>query len=305
MSERRWVVRTGDPRTVAAIARLAAPDDAPAVAEGRVFVGRTRVTDGAIGVAVGDVVVVHAARALPSSATAVRVLDERDGVVAAEKPAELPTIADHHGTADTLVSRLAATIGCATSDLHATSRLDVGVSGVVLVARTKAARERLAAARDEDGYARAYVAIAARAPGTASGTWTAPIGRAQDPRKRAAFGRDAAPSVSRFTVIATAPGGQALLLLQPETGRTHQLRVHASHAGAPLLGDATYGGPTRVTSRTGAVRRIGRIALHARVVVVPDARGAGWRVEAPVPDELRDLWSVLDGDPSTWDKALP
>ena len=102
--------------------------------------------------------------------------------------------------------------------------------------------------------------------------WDAPIGAGKDPRHRAAFGPDAKASQTRWTVIARA-GCFAMLAVEPQTGRTHQIRVHASHAGAPLLGDRDYGGATRVTLPDGRVVALARIALHAARVTVPDARG--------------------------------
>ncbi len=89
----------------------------------------------------------------------------------------------------------------------------------------------------------------------------------------------------------------------PATGRTHQIRVHAAHAGAPLLGDRAYGGRTRLTFATGRVLELRRIALHAARVVVPDERGEPVVARAPVPPELVDVWEALGGDPGAWEVA--
>jgi 23S rRNA pseudouridine1911/1915/1917 synthase len=102
-------------------------------------------------------------------------------------------------------------------------------------------------------------------------------------------------------VVALAPGGQALLDVAPMTGRTHQIRVHAAHAGVPLLGDRAYGGPPRITLPSGRVVEPGRIALHARRVVVPGEDGAPISVTSPLPPELASLWSALGGDPAAWE----
>jgi 23S rRNA pseudouridine955/2504/2580 synthase/23S rRNA pseudouridine1911/1915/1917 synthase len=85
--------------------------------------------------------------------------------------------------------------------------------------------------------------------------------------------------------------------LEPHTGRTHQLRLHMAHLGAPLLGDRLYGGALRVLDR-GAVLVLSRIALHARSVEIP---GLLPYLEEPVPAELRRIWSVLGGAPSVWE----
>jgi 23S rRNA-/tRNA-specific pseudouridylate synthase len=284
---------------VALIVARATPDDPAAAEEGRAFVGKRRARPGDP-VGTGDVITIHPARAAAGDVT---ILANRGGIVAADKPAALPTIADHHGTADTLVARVAAALGLPAEALHATSRLDVGVSGVVLFATDRRAREHLAAARERGDYARRYLAIATKAPSAVEGVWDVPIGRARDARLRAPNGRDATTARSRYRVVATAPGGACLLALAPETGRTHQLRVHAAHVGAPLLGDGAYGGPRRFVTTTGAVRPLERIALHARTVSVPDLDGQPFVATSPIPDELTRLWAALDGPAGSWDAA--
>ena len=142
-----------------------------------------------------------------------------------------------------------------------------------------------------------------KAPTPPRGEWAAPIGRAKDPRHRAAFGRDGAPSLSRYAVIATASSA-ALLALEPVTGRTHQLRVHASHAGAPLLGDRVYGGPQRLTLSSGRVLSIDRVALHAARVRVPRKDGGVLEVTSSPSDALREWWKELGGEASAWELAL-
>jgi 23S rRNA pseudouridine955/2504/2580 synthase/23S rRNA pseudouridine1911/1915/1917 synthase len=97
-----------------------------------------------------------------------------------------------------------------------------------------------------------------------------------------------------------------LLAVDPITGRTHQIRVHASHAGAPLVGDADYGGLTRITRPDGSILAPGRIALHAARVILPGRGGGGsaLQAEAPIPDALASLWSALGGAASDWAEAL-
>jgi RluA family pseudouridine synthase len=296
----RWVVQPGDGRTVEQVlARAGADEDA--VREGRVFLGRRRVREGAETVSPGDEVHVAPARD-PSSVQATILLHESD-LVAADKPAGIPTIPDQGGSAHALVALVARALGVAPSRLHPTSRLDRDVSGVVFFALTKEAASRLAEARAQGRYERRYLAVAARAPAADRGTWDEPIGRAKDPRLRAPGGRDAVPARTRYAVCSRAPAGAALIALSPQTGRTHQIRVHAAHAGAPLLGDRPYGGPTRLTLPTGRVLEPGRVALHAARVVVPGAQGAPLVAVSPVPAVLRDVWSSLGGDPAAWEVA--
>jgi 23S rRNA pseudouridine1911/1915/1917 synthase len=294
-----WVVRPGDGSTVGEILSKAGADEA-AIREGRVFVGRVRADDGAAMLEIGEVVTIAPSRPEPA---AVRVLADEEGIVAVEKPAGMPTIPDQEGSAHSLLVALATTLACDTRDLHPTSRLDHDVSGVVLFTRTPEAAERLATARKEGTYYRRYVAIASRTPDPEAGAWDAPIGRAKDPRRRLVRGRDAVPARSLYTVVARA-GTYSMLALEPITGRTHQLRVHAADAGAALLGDGGYGGDTRVVLSSGRVLGIRRIALHAARVVVPRRSGEAMEVRAEVPEDLRGLWTALGGVDDAWNAGL-
>lgn len=302
----RWTVRPGDGSTVREVLARAGAD-ADAVREGRVFLGRTRVRTGDERVSVGDAIDVAARREPPAAGEGVTFLAREGDLVAVDKPAGIPTIPDHSGASHSLLARVATALGLEPARVHPTSRLDRDVSGVVVFALSKAAGERLMKARAEGRYERRYVALAQQAPAPPRGSWDAPLGRARDPRLRMVGGRDAVPASTRYAVVAVAPGGAAMLAVSPVTGRTHQIRVHASHAGAPLLGDRAYGGPARVTLPGGRVLEPGRIALHAARVVVP--REGGQRVgplvlSAPVPVELASLWSALGGEPAAWEVSL-
>jgi 23S rRNA pseudouridine1911/1915/1917 synthase len=296
----RWIVRPGDGRTVGEVLARAGADGR-ALGDGRVFVGLRRVRSADQPLHPGDEVNVappHAERTEPA-----RILFHDDDLVAADKPTGIPTIADHAGSAHALVAAVARALGVDEARVHPTSRLDRDVSGVVVFALTPAAAERMLRARREGAYDRRYVALATRAPHPDRGTWDAPVGRARDPRLRAVGGRDPVVATTRFAVTASVASGVAMLAVAPVTGRTHQIRVHASHAGSPLLGDRSYGGPTRVTLPTGRVLEPRRIALHAARVVVPGADGAARTLVSPIPAELLALWTALGGEPSAWEES--
>jgi len=273
-----------------------------ALREGRLFVGARRASSEADRVAAGDEVTMYSAR--EASPFAVRILLRQDGIVAAHKPAPMATVADHHGRAGTLESAVAEALGLPAETVTVSSRLDVGVSGVVLLAIDDAARAKLALARETGRYRRHYVAIASGAPTPDTGLWTAPIGRDRDPRKRRAGGRDAVLASTRYAVR-RAIDRAALLAVEPVTGRTHQIRVHAAHAGCALYGDGPYGGPSRIVSPRGSVTNLLRIALHAAWVQIDgDKGGVDLRVDAEVPADLADIWTRLGGAPSAWLSAL-
>jgi len=296
----RWIVRPGDGRTVREVLSRAGADG-DALSDGRVFVGPRRVRRADEEVHAGDVL--NVAGPVANGDRTVALLWSAGDLVAADKPAGIPTIPDHAGSAHALLVAVARALGVEATRLHATSRLDRDVSGVVVFTLTKGAAERLARARADGVYERRYVAMVAKAPESPSGTWDVPIGRAGDPRLRMARGRDPVDARTRYQVVALAPRGEAMLAVAPVTGRTHQIRVHAAHAGAPLIGDRAYGGPSRVTLPTGRVLEPGRVALHAARVVVPGEDGSRVLVTSPIPTELESLWSALGGDPAAWEVA--
>jgi 23S rRNA-/tRNA-specific pseudouridylate synthase len=273
------------------------PDAWPA---GRVFVDGRRATASLGHVKPGQRVEVFPPRSTTADLT---VLGERSGIIAVGKPPGIPTEPDRHGSRESLLAQLASTIGVRAATLHALTRLDWGVSGIVLVARDRAARCLATAARTAGRTAHRYVAIATRPPVPSRGVWTRSI---DDRRKRG--GSAGAPRHATTCYACTAEldaSGAALsllapearpawLVLEPRTGRTHQLRLHASAAGVPLVGDRAHGGPCRVRAADGSVRSVRRIALHAGWVRLDLGRGI-WEVEAPLPRDLVQLWQDLGG----------
>ena len=298
--EKLWVVRPADGATVGEIVgKLKDPD---AIAEGRVFIGKKRATKPTDPVKPGDAV--RVGPPVARDETTIPILFEGSGLVAVDKPAGLPTVPDHAGSAHALVGRVARMLGRPESDLRVTSRLDRDVSGVVVLALDEDAEARLKNARAEGGYHRRYVALAARGSGIGEhGTWDAPIGRSRDPRLRQANGEDAKPSQTRWRRVEETLL-LALLAVDPETGRTHQIRVHASAAGHALFGDRDYGGLLRLVGSNGSIVAPGRIALHAARVTVPDVGGQPITVRAPVPAALRAIWQAAGGRDAAWEDAV-
>jgi 23S rRNA-/tRNA-specific pseudouridylate synthase len=286
--------------TVAAVLSRLGEGAAEALEEGRIFIGKRRAAAGDI-VRAGEEVWLYPAR--PSPREAPRILLEQDGVVAVYKPPDMATVADHRGSAASLETVVKSMLG-RREPLIVTSRLDVGVSGVVLFATDERSRRTLARAREEGRYQRHYIAVSVALPDPERGSWTASIGRAGDPRLRRVGGPSAVIAETAYAVVATAPRG-VLLAVEPKTGRTHQIRVHAAHAGCPLWGDSAYGGPTRVISGNGAVAAVERIALHAAWVEVPLGENATLRAEAPLPADFGAIWTGCGGDLSAFAGALP
>lgn len=319
MSERaprmkRWVVRPGDGERVDDVLRKVG-ESLAAIDEGRVFVGKKRVTRAGWPISPGDEVRIGPPpKPMPSAdAGAVPEVElrfVRDGLLACIKPAGIPTVPDHTGASHALTTLAARAAGVRPTALRVTSRLDREVSGVVIFALDDAAEARLRTARAEGRYDRRYLALASAAKelDPEARPWTWPIGRAPDPRLRAVSGPDEKPALTRWRAVATtSPEAEtdiALLAVAPVTGRTHQIRLHAATAGSPLLGDRDYGGPTRFASKNGRVLALSRIALHAARVTVPASDGSLLVVEAPVPESLRRIWADLGGEAEAWNRAL-
>ena len=294
-----YVVDTDTPLgTVLAALRA----DASAVSEGRVFVGKTRALTSTLLVPAGTTV---AYTQRGEAAPEVRILHQGNGLLVVDKPVGMPTIPDLRGKSHALTALAARAAGLPEKSLHPTSRLDRDVSGVVTFATTPSAQKLLAEARDRGMYERRYVALAAMAPTPRNGTCEARIGRAKDPRHRKVDSQGEV-ACSRYVSVATANDGKVTLLaLSPVTGRTHQLRVHASHLGAPLLGDKTYGGPTRLALGTGKILGFARIYLHCAGVRFPLAGAPSGilSLRSEVPSALLEAWSALGGEASAWEVA--
>ena len=179
---------------------------------------------------------------------------------------------------DSLITRLRET--------HATAsvahRLDRDTSGLLVVAKTKAALRALSMAFERRDVDKAYVAAVLGAPEADFGTVSAPIGKVQTAEgyNRIAIVDEAAggrPARTDWAVLERRDDGTTLLSLQPVTGRAQQLRVHCASLGIPILGDALHGSPD-------AVARAPRLCLHAaRLSFAHPALGETVAFEAEAP----------------------
>jgi RluA family pseudouridine synthase len=159
-----------------------------------------------------------------------------------DKPAGLPSQATRADAVDTLCARVALDVGDEVRMMH---RLDREASGLVLFARSPAARAPLQAALAAGAIDRTYRAVVS---GVLDGSGRVALRIARDaaaPWRRVAL-PEAAPggeaASTRYRALARS-GGHTLVELSLDTGRTHQIRVHHAALGHPLLGDRLYHGP--------------------------------------------------------------
>jgi len=175
-------------------------------------------------------------------------------------------------------------------------RLDKGTSGVMVVAKNDEAHQELARQFHDREVEKEYVALVWGVV-HAGRRIEAPIGR--DPvnrQKMSARARRARTAVTRVTRAHHMPG-VTLCQVAIHTGRTHQIRVHLSSIGHPIVGDALYGGVhRRVPAPLRAVQRLTRPFLHAERLVFTHPRD-GRRMEftAPLPDDLQQVLADLPG----------
>jgi 23S rRNA pseudouridine1911/1915/1917 synthase len=169
-------------------------------------------------------------------------------------------------------------------------RLDKDTSGLMVVALSDEAFWKLVKMMGKHGIRREYLAVTAGIPRPLNGTIDAPLDR--DPRNRermavvAAGGR---PAVTHYEVVEKL-GAAALVRVVLETGRTHQIRVHFSAMGWPVMGDAEYGG------RKASTPLIGRQALHSALLSFPHpVNGREREFRSPLPRDMAGLVAALKG----------
>jgi len=220
------------------------------------------------------------------------VIYEDNEVIALNKPAGLSSqggrIKAH--TLDDLTWAFARSSGNHPRLVH---RLDRDTSGVLLTARTKPAAGFLGKALMAKHFRKTYLAIVAGAPSPRGGVIAAPLRREEQGRE--AYMRvcspdhpDAEAAQTRYRTLA-ATEDAALVELNPETGRMHQLRVHLASIGRPIVGDVRYGGALTLGGQT-----VPRLMLHAASLSFPHPNGETMRVEASPPADFASLAKSLE-----------
>ena len=169
---------------------------------------------------------------------------------------------------------------------HFVSRLDKGTSGLLIAAKSGYVHDRLRRALHSDNLRREYRAVAVGAVTPDHGVIDAPIGRADGSIIRRCVRADGLPSLTEYETLQTSERF-TLLRMRPQTGRTHQLRVHMAYLGYPLAGDWLYG--------TEDKNLIARPALHSyELWFTQPITGQELHFTAPIPQDMQRL---LASDP--------
>lgn len=290
-------------RIVALVTGASRSDAAALVAAGGASVdavvatsGKVRLTEGQV-VRIDPTAFVRVAPPAADATVAFGVVYADDHVVVIDKP---PGLVVHPGAGNpdhTLVNGLLAKF----PDIEGVGdearpgivhRLDVGTSGLLVVARTQLAYDTLVGALSARDVGRTYRALVWGHPANSTGVIDAPIGRDhRDPMKMAVV-VDGKPARTHYRVLDTYRDRVDLAALECrlETGRTHQIRVHLTAIGHPVVGDGAYGG-----ARSGVVTP--RPFLHAAALAFRHPfTDAAMAFESPMPADLLAVMATI-GEP--------
>jgi len=222
------------------------------------------------------------------------ILYADDDIVAVDKPVGVAAHASVGWTGPTVIGGLAAAgFRISTSGAHERQgivhRLDVGTSGVMVVATSERAYTLLKRAFKQRTIEKRYHALVQGHPDPSSGTIYAPIARHGSNDWKFAVRADGKESVTHYDTI-EAFQAASLLDVHLETGRTHQIRVHFSALRHPCCGDLTYGADPRLAERLGLERQW----LHAKSLAFAHPSDGRWvEIESKYPADLEHALEVL------------
>ncbi|HLL07617.1 MAG TPA: RluA family pseudouridine synthase [Nocardioidaceae bacterium] len=216
-----------------------------------------------------------------------RIIFEDDDILVVDKPAGIAAHPSPGWSGPTVVGQLAAigtvlALGGAAERQGVVHRLDVGTSGVMVLARSERAYSMLKRAFRAREVDKTYHALVQGHPDPSRGTVDAPIDRHPRHDARWAVVAGGRPSITHYETL-EAHRYASLLRVGLETGRTHQIRVHMSALHHPCVGDLTYGADPVLAERVG-LRRQGLHAVSLRLR--HPASGEAVEYSAPYPDDL-------------------
>lgn len=222
------------------------------------------------------------------------VLHDDEDIIVVDKPVGVAAHPSPGWSGPTVVGGLAAagyrvaTSGAAERQ-GVVHRLDVGTSGVMVVAKSERAYSLLKAAFKKRTVEKIYHAAVQGHPDPSRGTVDAPVGRHPKDDWRWAVTAGGKESVTHYETL-EAFRAASLLIVHLETGRTHQIRVHMSAIRHPCVGDLTYGADPTLSARLGLTRQW----LHAReLAFAHPSSGEQVRFTSPYPDDLERALEVL------------
>ena len=236
----------------------------------------------------------HAPEVVPVIVSDLAIVYDDDDFVVIDKPVGVAAHPSVGWTGPTVLGALAgagfrvSTSG-ATERAGIVHRLDVGTSGLMVVAKSERAYTELKRAFHDREVDKIYHAIVQGHPDPLAGTIDAPIGRHPSSSWKFAVTAGGKPSITHYETIEAFPSS-SLLEIHLETGRTHQIRVHMAAQRHPCVGDAMYGADPTISARLGLSRQW----LHAhKLGFTHPATGEYVQFESPYPADLQHALDVL------------
>jgi len=236
-------------------------------------------------------------RVVPIPVPDLTIVHDDESIVVVDKPVGVAAHPSVGWTGPTVLGALsAAGYRIATSGAAERAgivhRLDVGTSGLMVVAKSEAAYTALKRAFHDREVEKIYHAVVQGHPDPLSGTIEGPIGRHPRSDWKFAVVEGGKHSVTHYETLEAFPSA-SLLEVHLETGRTHQIRVHMAAQRHPCVGDAMYGADPSITARLGLTRQW----LHATRLAFSHPDSRDWvTFSAAYPDDLAHALSVLRGD---------
>lgn len=225
------------------------------------------------------------------------IVYDDDDIVVVDKPAGVAAHPSVGWEGPTVLGALAAggyriaTTGAAERQ-GVVHRLDVGTSGLMVVAKTERAYTALKRAFKEREVDKIYHAVVQGHPDPLAGTIDAPIGRHPTHSWKFAVTPTGKDSVTHYETLEAFPGA-SLLEIHLETGRTHQIRVHMAAHRHPCVGDPLYGADPTLSARLGLTRQW----LHAHELSFAHPHTGDWvTFRSEYPPDLAHALAVLRGD---------
>jgi 23S rRNA pseudouridine1911/1915/1917 synthase len=289
------------------------------ILDGAVSIGARTIRDPGYRVNAGETVQVAVPEPEPAEPGGedipLKIVFEDDAIIVIDKPAGLVVHPAAGHATGTLVNALIAHCGDSLSGIGGVKRpgivhrLDKDTTGLMVVAKTDAAHQALAAQFADHGRTgplrRGYLAFAWGAPARPKGTVDAPIDRHPKSRDKMAVRAGGREAITHWQVLERFKGrdgksAASLIECRLETGRTHQIRVHLAHIGHPLLGDPTYGPGFRTKAARlpeaarQALADLGRQALHAYLLAIEHPKsGRKLEFRSELPADLSRLHHSL------------
>jgi 23S rRNA pseudouridine1911/1915/1917 synthase len=234
---------------------------------------------------------------IPVAVPDLAIVHDDDDIVVVDKPSGVAAHPSLGWDGPTVLGALAAagfriaTTGAAERQ-GVVHRLDVGTSGLMVVAKTEQAYTALKRAFKEREVEKIYHAVVQGHPDPLAGTIDAPIGRHSTHSWKFAVTPAGKDSVTHYETLEAFPGA-SLLEIHLETGRTHQIRVHMAAHRHPCVGDPLYGADPTLSARLG----LNRQWLHARELSFAHPHTGEWvTFRSEYPADLEHALEVLRGD---------